>query len=576
MKNKIYNSYAIGVSISTFCLTCGMEMQTYLTAKSSKLFAAIFTNPSKIEDTILSTSNPLGAIFGSIICGQICHKFGFIRGFQVICLLWIIGIIIAFFSSTTWLLIIARVVKGVAIGFTYASVPIYIYETIPPNSRGRVLSIGIFCGASGNLITFSIYNLIEEFVKEIAPIWTRLYWSFGVVPVVISFGFTFLIPESPKWLATNSKWETAADVLQSIQLKNSSGLESKTKDERIKLGDKHFVIKEYTSGVCVKSCSLNRLFGKKYIKELVTAILIQFFLVFTFITKLQESFDCICNACQLLTVDTKLANLFDISMRILFACFPIVVLDILRRKDILVFAVIITTGIMIGFTILFLFFSYKTSAARINWQLQRVFFDQTASFLLALTVLADVIYTSILLPSCWLLTIETFSSSSRIQGWVVSTCIFWILETITSLVFPFLLQILNEWLFLVISIICIVGLGFSIKLAETKGKSGLDSDFVLDSKSILQLSPTKSIQKELPRFAQPIEKVQANRAISTYRHNTINRFGSKNASLGSKRVNEIVQIQGESENKENQTTGASSEEEEGTSQSYSPASLEST
>lgn len=464
------------------------------------------------------------SLVGSIICGAICEKFGYLKVFHCISATWLIGNIITFFLNNAWVLIGGRIVKGIAIGFTFTSIPIYGYETIPHNKRGAVLSLTLFSCTLGNFTIFILYIILDYF--EAPPIWMRIFWSFEVIPGLVAMILTFYIPESPKWLATNCEWTTAANVLQSIQLNNSSQEEKKMKDERLKLGDKHFVIKEYSSGICIKSCPLNRLFGKKYIKEMVTGILVQVFLVLTIITKLSQSFESLCNSCLLFHKnDIKMANFFLLSMRVLFSAIPILISDAIRRKDAIFFSIFIITCIMITYIVMFVFFSNEIipSPTDLDWMVPTVFYDQRASLMIGITVVADVLYQAILLPISWLLIVETFSSSSRIQGWVVSTSLFWFLETVTSVAFPFLLQLLRQWLFLIIVVICVTGAIFAAKLTETKGRFGLDSDYILlESKPVLEIpedmkedsiQKLKQINKESPQTSvltatdAPLEKL---------------------------------------------------------------------
>lgn len=62
MVTKLYNSYAIGVVVAIFSFIAGMEMQSFLIVKNSQLFAAIYDQPSKIENNVLTSSNSFGAI----------------------------------------------------------------------------------------------------------------------------------------------------------------------------------------------------------------------------------------------------------------------------------------------------------------------------------------------------------------------------------------------------------------------------------------------------------------------------------------------------------------------------------
>lgn len=395
------------------------------------------------------------------------------------------------------MLIIGKIINGIAIGMAFVTIPIYQYEIIPVQNRGRILSIFIFSCALGNLFIYVIRLISERFLNESK--YSRLFWAIEVIPLVFAATFIAFIPESPKWLAANCEWTSAAEVLELIEVKNSSILKRrKTKEDRIRLGDKHYVIKKYSTGVCIKSCSINGLFGKKYIKEVCRGILLLFFVDFTSISKILESLDYICQSCQIMGESLKTVTIFLLLMRVLFATAPILIIDMMRRKDVLVFGMFLTTIVIISYMILFLGFSIpipKSEQPSLDWAMRVVFYPEKASVVLALTVFLDVVYYSMLVPTCWLYIIETFSTSSRIKGWVVIMSLHWLFEACTSLSFSFLMEELNGWLFLIISFICLGGLFFTTQLEETKGKFEFDPEFIMKD-SQYELSDDKTLSAQ--------------------------------------------------------------------------------
>ncbi|EMG49435.1 High-affinity glucose transporter, putative [Candida maltosa Xu316] len=457
-----------------------MELYSYQSVRHTNLFATLYREPTKIEINLLKASNFLGAI-GSIIGGEVSEHFGFIRSMESLSVVWIIGIIFTFISDTITMLMMGKIINGVAIGMSFITIPIYQYEIIPNKNRGRILSIFIFSCSLGNVFIYIIRLISERFLNESK--YSRLHWAIEIIPLIIAATFIVFIPESPKWLATNSEWQTAADVLESIEIKNSSPVEKKkTKEERIRLGDKHYVIKKYSTGVCIKSCSINGLFGKKYIKEVCMGIVLLFFVDFTSISKILESLDYICESCFIVGDNLKTVTVFQLVMRVLFTAAPIMILDMMRRKDVLVFGMFLTTVVMIIYMIVFLGFSVKLPDVKhpdADWFIKVNFFDEKASLVLALTVFLDVVYYSMLVPTCWLYIIENFSSSSRIKGWVVITSLHWMFEACTSLAFPFLLEKLGGWLFFIVTFICLAGSFFTTQLEETKGKFDFDPEYIM-------------------------------------------------------------------------------------------------
>ena len=74
-----------------------------------------------------------------------------------------------------------------------------------------------------------------------------------------------------------------------------------------------------------------------------------------------ESLDYICQSCNIEGDNLKTATLFDLLARVLFSTAPILILDMMRRKDVLVFGMFIVLLIMVTYIIVFLAFSEKVS-----------------------------------------------------------------------------------------------------------------------------------------------------------------------------------------------------------------------
>jgi len=367
------------------------------------------------------------------------------------------------------LLALGKMVKGIAIGMSHAVIPIFQYEIIPTPRRGRILSFYILATGLGNLLMYLLPMMAMPLIRD--EKYLILHWLVDLVPLTIATISVMLFPESPKWLAANNDWTEAADVLESIETANSEkNVKSKLGHERRRLGDKHYVVKKYSTAVNVRSCSVNELFGRKYFREVNTGILLQLTIDLIGVIKLLNSMYAICLACQIRTMDEiKLVHEFDLVMRIVFIIAPIGIIDLLRRKDVLIFGMVVNTILMSAYAALYLVFSRPNEPSFFNldfeWGLKVEFGKTSASMVLALTVLMDVVFHSIILPVCWLYILETFSSSTRSKGWVVVSSLHWLFECSLSLIFPFFFSSLNGWL---IVILFLISLGGSVAISQLK------------------------------------------------------------------------------------------------------------
>lgn len=111
------------------------------------------------------------------------------------------------------MLIIGRIINGFCVGICSAQVPVYISEIAPPSKRGRLVSMQQWAITWGIMIMYFIcYG--SSTVKGDASF--RIPWGVQMVPAVLLGLALFFLPESPRWLAKQDRWEEAQHVLQIV------------------------------------------------------------------------------------------------------------------------------------------------------------------------------------------------------------------------------------------------------------------------------------------------------------------------------------------------------------------------
>ena len=99
----------------------------------------------------------------------------------------------------TAVLVIARIVLGVAIGLASAAAPVYISEVAPPESRGRLVSFFQLAVTIGILVAYLVGLAFDP-----SEGW-RWMLGLGCVPA-LALGFGMLrMPQSPRWLVMSRR-----------------------------------------------------------------------------------------------------------------------------------------------------------------------------------------------------------------------------------------------------------------------------------------------------------------------------------------------------------------------------------
>ena len=150
----------------------------------------------------------IGAMIGAIVGGAIADRIG-----RRATLVWaggifIVGSVLAPLSANVLVLIVARAIIGIGIGFTSVTAPVYVSELAPPQSRGMLIGLYQFALTVG----IALANLVGYWLAA-QQAW-RLMFGIAVVPTVFFLGVILTVPESPRWLFAHGRPREAAAVLR--------------------------------------------------------------------------------------------------------------------------------------------------------------------------------------------------------------------------------------------------------------------------------------------------------------------------------------------------------------------------
>jgi sugar porter (SP) family MFS transporter len=147
----------------------------------------------------------LGAISGGMIADRIGRRATLVWGGAI----FVLGSMLAPWSPNVDVLIFARGLLGIAIGFTSVTAPVYVSELAPPQSRGMLIGLYQFALTLGiALADLTGYWLAGQHA------W-RLMFGIGAVPAVFFLLMVITVPESPRWLYAQNLIEEARAVLKS-------------------------------------------------------------------------------------------------------------------------------------------------------------------------------------------------------------------------------------------------------------------------------------------------------------------------------------------------------------------------
>jgi len=151
-----------------------------------------------------------GSWLASLFSGYLSDLVGRKRVIMIGSLIWVLGCIIVSASQNIPMLIVGRVINGLSVGICSAQVPVYISEIAPPSKRGLLVGTQQWAITWGIMIMFYIsYGC--SFIDGNAAF--RVPWALQMIPAIVLFFGMFILPESPRWLASKDRWEECERVL---------------------------------------------------------------------------------------------------------------------------------------------------------------------------------------------------------------------------------------------------------------------------------------------------------------------------------------------------------------------------
>lgn len=194
-----------------------------------------------VTEGMVTSSLLLGAAVGAVTGGRLSDARGRRRNILLLAVVFFLATLGCTLAPNTETMIVARFALGLAVGGASVTVPVYLAEVSPAERRGALVTRNELMIVSGQLLAFTSNAVIARLGGESGGVWRWMLVIATVPAVVLWFGM-LVMPESPRWLASQSRFNEAFGVLKQIrsrqraeaELSEVSGLA--VKDEQEKLG----------------------------------------------------------------------------------------------------------------------------------------------------------------------------------------------------------------------------------------------------------------------------------------------------------------------------------------------------
>lgn len=393
----------------------------------------------------------VGCLAGALLSGNWSDKYGRKKMLIIASFLFVVSAIGTGAVNHFFWFVFYRIVGGFGIGIASNISPVYIAEVSPASVRGKFVSLNQLTLVLGILMAqvtnwqigeyFTTFKTGSELIgtKGIEWAWRWMFWA-ELIPAGFFFILSFIIPESPRWLAMAKRFKEADTIFTRIGGKKYA--------EHILVELKPLTCQKNENGNWRSLCQPG--VRKVLIIGIVLAVFQQWCGINVIFNYAQEIF-----SAAGYTVSDVLMNIVVTGItNVIFTFVAIYTVDKWGRRT--------------------LMFVGSAGLAFIYILLGTCYFLEMNGWpLLLLVVMAIACYAMSLAPIVWVVLSEIFPVRIRGMAMALSTFFLWTACFLLTYTFPLLNEAVGAsgtfWLY---GIICLGGFFFiKAKLPETKGKT---------------------------------------------------------------------------------------------------------
>jgi SP family sugar porter-like MFS transporter len=393
----------------------------------------------------------IGCLAGAVSSGMLSDRFGRKRMLTLAALVFAVSSVGTGLAAHFALFVLWRMLGGLAIGLASGVSPMYIAEISPPHLRGRLVSFNQLAIVVGILLAQVVNWLIARPVpagataQQILLSWNGQWgWRYMFIataaPSLLFLLVTFLVPESPRWLAMIGRGEKAERILERLGGRDyarqvmeefaaarRTGQTGSLRRELASPGMARVVVLGVLLAVLQQWCGINVVFN--YAQEIFAAAGYQ--------------------------VSDILFNIVVTgTVNLVFTCAAFFVIDRYGRRFLLLKGAF---GLAIIYIVL--------------GSLYRFHMQGLPMLLLVLAAIAC--YAMTLAPATWVVISEVFPNNIRSKAMSVAITALWMACFLLTYTFPFLNRALGaSGIFWTYALICLAGYVYlRVSLPESRGRS---------------------------------------------------------------------------------------------------------
>ncbi len=451
-RNETYRSVYVWLAASAGALGGLLFGYDWVVIGGAKPFYELYfqLNSPSLQGWAMSCAL-IGCLFGALASGVLSDRWGRKHLLMLAALAFAVsslgtGLASHFAGFVAW-----RMFSGCAIGLASAISPMYIAEISPAHLRGRLVSLNQFAIVVGILLAQVVNWLIARPVPggatahEILLSWNgqwgwRLMFAVTAIPSVLFLASTFLVPESPRWLASKGRNRQALSVLERLGGQTYAQQVIRDFEAADSIGPERSAFRDlFSPGM-----------SRVLLLGVVLVVLQQWCGINVIFNYAQEIF-----AAAGYTVSDMLFNIVVTgATNLVFTLIALAGIDRLGRRFLMLF----------GFSGLAIIYTALGSS---------YYLHRHGKTTLVLVLAAIACYAVSLAPATWVVVAEIFPNRVRGRAMSIAVTALWTACFLLTYTFPFLNSALGSaGTFWTYAVICLAGFVFLyFRLPETRGQT---------------------------------------------------------------------------------------------------------
>lgn len=169
-----------------------------------------------VTEGIVTSSLLIGAAGGAALGGRLSDSIGRRKGILILAVLFFLAALGCVMAPSVAVMVMARIVLGLAVGGSSVIVPVYLAELAPTEQRGGLVTRNELMIVTGQFAAFVVNAIIGNAWGQVPGVW-RIMLAVAALPAVVLYFGMLRMPESPRWLLSKGRETEALQVLRTIR-----------------------------------------------------------------------------------------------------------------------------------------------------------------------------------------------------------------------------------------------------------------------------------------------------------------------------------------------------------------------